>query len=201
MARRCLLVLEPDRFGCFFAICVLYFLWRHIYRAMSIAPCLSRHVYKEELPMIHLLDQPHRFIALAMCSFFLACGPILVMPGGALSGTAESAPSDWAWTDEVSTIQLETRTEDPYSVNIWVVASGNRLYVHAGTNRAAWVENMEGDPAVRVQIEEKIFELTASRVVAQQEFDAFSDGYEKKYSTRPRHDNVQEVYLFRLVAR
>jgi len=143
----------------------------------------------------------YRFIALVMCSFFLACGPILVMPGGALSGTPESVPSDWGWTDEVSTIQLETRPEDPYSVNIWVIASGDKLYVHAGANRSTWVEHMEANPAVRVQIEAKIFDLTASRVEDQQEFDAFSDGYEKKYSTRPRHDDIQEVYLFRLVAR
>jgi hypothetical protein len=142
-----------------------------------------------------------RLVALSICSVFLACGPILVMPGGALSGTAESAPADWAWTDEVSTIQLETRPEDPYSVNIWVVAKGDALYVHAGKNRSTWVENMESDPAVRVQVEERVFELTASRVKDQKEFDAFSDGYEKKYSTRPRNENVREAYLFRLVSR
>lgn len=143
----------------------------------------------------------HRFITFVTASFFLACGPILVMPGGALSGTPESAPSDWTWTDEVSTIQLETRAEDPYSVNIWAIANGDKLYVHAGANRATWIEHMEADPAVRVQVEEKVFELTASRVEDQQEFDAFSDGYEKKYSTRPRNEDVREVYLFRLVAR
>jgi len=143
----------------------------------------------------------HRIVTLAICSVALACGPILVMPGGALSGTAAPAPGDWAWTDEVSTIQLETRPEDPYSVNIWVVAKDDTLFVHAGKNRSAWVENMEADPAVRVRIGEKIFEMTASRVEDQKEFDAFADGYEKKYSTRPRNEKVDEAYLFRLVSR
>ncbi len=142
-----------------------------------------------------------RVIAFAACTFFLACGPLLVMPGGALKGTEESVPSDWDWTDEVSTIQLETRIEDPYSVNIWVVAMGDKLYVHAGTNQSAWVENMQADPKVRVRIEERIFELLASRVRDQEEFDAFANDYEQKYSTRPRHEDIEDVYLFRLVAR
>ena len=143
----------------------------------------------------------HRLISFAICFAVLACGPTLVIPGGELSGTREPAPSDWTWTDDVSTIQLETRPEDPYSVNIWVVAKGDTLYVHAGKNRSALVENMEADPAVRVRVGERIFELTASRVEDQAEFDAFADGYEKKYSTRPRNENVDEAYLFRLAPR
>jgi len=142
-----------------------------------------------------------RFIALSLSTLFLACGPLLVMPGGALEGMSEPTPTDWAWTDEVSTIQLETNPDDPYSVNIWVIASGAKLYVHAGTNRATWIENMEANPDVRVQIEDKIFELVASRVEDQAEFDAFSNGYEKKYSTRPRNEDVKEAYLYRLMSR
>ncbi len=60
---------------------------------------------------------------------------------------------------------------------------------------------MELDSAVRVLIDEKIYELSASRVEDQQEFDAFSDSYEAKYGIRPRNENVKEVYLFRMTAR
>jgi hypothetical protein len=143
----------------------------------------------------------HRWIALSICTLCLACGPILLLPGGELSGTATSPSGDWAWTDEVSTIQLETRPRDPYSVNIWAIGSGERIYIHAGANRAAWVEHMEIDSAVRVLIDEKIYELSASRVEDQGEFDAFSDSYEAKYGIRPRNENVKEVYLFRMTAR
>ena len=132
---------------------------------------------------------------------FLACGPMIVFPGGALDGTHVESPSDWVWTDEVSTVQLETRPEDPYSVNIWAIGTANRLYVHAGANRATWIEHMEENPHVRILIEEKIYELTASRVEGQDEFDAFSNSYEEKYGTRPRNENVDEAYLFRLTAR
>ena len=142
-----------------------------------------------------------RFPAFVLLSLALACGPTLLLPGGELSGTPSTPPSDWSSTDEVSTIQLETRPDDPYSVNIWAVGIEDKLYVHAGANRAAWVENMESDPDVRVRIEETIFDLRASRVEDQSEFDAFANAYDAKYGVRPRNEDVNEVYLFSLRAR
>ena len=47
----------------------------------------------------------------------VACGPIVMIPGGELSGTPAPVPESWDFTNEVDTIQLETRPEDPYSVN------------------------------------------------------------------------------------
>ena len=125
-------------------------------------------------------------------------GPFVLLPGGALDGTVEPTPNDWAFTDEVDTIQLETLPADPYSVNIWVIALDGHLYVHAGANRATWIENMEADPDVRLQVEDSIYELASARVETQEEFDRFSDAYEKKYGRRPRNENVGEAYLFRL---
>ena len=141
---------------------------------------------------------------LALCSLLLlvGCGqPFLLLPGGTLEGDMAPAPNDWSLTDEVSIVQLETRPEDPYSVNIWAVRMDAGLYLHAGANRATWVEHMEADPNVRLRIEDKIYELRASRVEAESEFGQFADAYEAKYDTRPRNENVAEVYLFRLEAR
>ena len=142
-----------------------------------------------------------RFAAMLALPCFLACGPTLLLPGGALGGQTSTPPSDWAWTDEISTIQLETRPEDPYSVNLWAVGIDQKLYVHAGVNYSAWVENIEGNSAVRVRIDEKIYELAASRVEDQTEFDVFSDAYENKYGLRPWNEKVNEAYLFYLRAR
>jgi len=128
-------------------------------------------------------------------------GPFVLLPGSALEGATVAAPGDWSFTDAVSTVQLETLPADPYSVNIWVIALGEHLYVHAGANRSEWVENMEADPNVRIRVDESIYELRASRVETQEEFDRFSDAYEKKYDRRPRNENVAEAYLFRLAAR
>ena len=129
------------------------------------------------------------------------CGPTLLLPGGELSGPTEPPPSDWAFSDEVSTIQLETRPSDPYSVNIWAVGLGDRLYVHAGANRSRWVENLLADPSARVRVEGKLYPMAAARVVEAAEFAAFADAYEKKYGMRPRNENVADVYLFRLEGR
>jgi hypothetical protein len=128
-------------------------------------------------------------------------GPFVILPGGALEGSTTATPESWSFTDEVNTVQLETRPADPYSVNIWVIALGDNLYVHAGDNRATWVENMETDPSVRLRIDGSIYELLAARVEDQQEFDRFSDAYERKYGRRPGNENVAEAYLFRLSVR
>lgn len=135
---------------------------------------------------------------LAAVLFVTACQPILLFPGGALDGSLDSAPSDWAFTDAIDTVQLETRPSDPYSVNIWVIALDNELYVHAGANRSEWVEHLEVDPNVRIRIGEKIYKLIATRVEEATEFARFAGAYERKYERRPRNENVAEAYLFRL---
>ena len=140
-------------------------------------------------------------LALVLVALAAGCGgPFLVLPGGKLEGTVAAAPDDWSVTREVNTVQLETRPDDPYSVNIWVVGLGSRVYVHAGANRSTWVEHMEADPSARLQVKDLIYELEATRVKSQDEFDRFSDAYEKKYGSRPRNEVVTEAYLFRLEA-
>ncbi|MGI9591697.1 MAG: nitroreductase/quinone reductase family protein [Myxococcota bacterium] len=145
---------------------------------------------------------PALLLALALSAGVAGCGgPVVLLPGGALEGKAAETPDSWAFTDAVNTVQLETRPADPYSVNIWVIALDENLYVHAGDNRAAWVENLEADPNVRLQVNDSIYELSAARVETQAEFDRFSDAYEQKYDRRPGNENVAEAYLFRLAAR
>jgi hypothetical protein len=131
----------------------------------------------------------------------LGCGPFLVIPGGELSGGVAEVPSDWGFTKDIDTIQLETRPSDPYSVNIWATGVGKDLYLHAGANRANWVEHIEDDPRVRIRIEDKLYELRATRVENAAEFKVFADAYDQKYGLRPRNENVAEVYLMRLEAR
>ncbi len=142
-----------------------------------------------------------RLIAISSLFLVAGCGPFLVLPGGKLDGVTARAPSDWSFSDEVDTVQLETRPEDPYSVNVWAVAMGPLLYVHAGANRSSWVEHMEANSDVRVRVEDKLYDLRASRVESEDEFARFSDAYEEKYGSRPRNENVAEAYLFRLEAR
>lgn len=146
--------------------------------------------------------RPACLLALALAASIAGCGgPVVLLPGGALEGPTAAAPGDWSFTNDVKTVQLETRSADPYSVNIWVTAVGENLYLHAGANRSNWVENLEADPNVRLRVNDSIYELVASRVEDQDEFDRFSDAYDRKYGRRPRNGNVAEAYLFRLAAR
>lgn len=141
-------------------------------------------------------------LSVALAVLCAGCGgPWLLLPGGALEGSTASAPGSWAFTDAVKTVQLETRPTDPYSVNIWLIALDENLYVHAGAHRATWVENLERDPNVRLRVEDSIYELVAARVAGQEEFDRFSDAYDRKYGRRPRNGDVTEAYLFRLTPR
>ena len=52
------------------------------------------------------------------------------------------------------------------------------LYVHSGTNRATWIENMGNDSNVRLQADGAIYDLAASRVTSQDEFNRFSSASE-----------------------
>lgn len=149
-----------------------------------------------------MIARPALVLALMLTAPISGCGgePFLVLSGGALEGSTARRPDSWTFTDAVKIVQLETRPADPYSVNVWVVAIGDDLYVHAGAKRSQWVENLEADPNVRLRVSGSIYALVASRVEAQQEFDRFSDAYERKYGRRPRNENVDEAYLFRLRA-
>ncbi len=139
---------------------------------------------------------------LFVLTILIGCsGPFLLLPGGKLEGPVAEAPDDWAFTDEVSTVQVETRPEDPYSINIWAVALGDSLYLHAGGHRTAWVENLESDPRARVAIEGTLYEVTATRVEDPAEFARFAEAYARKYGHRPRNENIDEIFVYRLGAR
>ena len=138
-------------------------------------------------------------IALALSTLLWGCrGPVVLLPGGALDGATVPPPTDWSFTDEIEVLQLETQPADPYSVNVWVIALNEGLYVHSGSSHTAWVENMEADPRVRIKANESVYGLVATRVVSQDEFDRFISAYEEKYGSPPRNSDIGDVYLFRL---
>lgn len=143
-----------------------------------------------------------KIIPVLTLSFLVAllagCAENIPFPSGELQGNLTALPADWTELAAAKVIELETKPTEPYSVKLWIVGHQNRLYVHAGANRAQWVENMEADPEVRLLIGEQLFELAAARVTTQAEFDEFANAYEEKYSARPRNENVNEAYLFRL---
>lgn len=141
-------------------------------------------------------------LAVSLATSLAACsGPFLLIPGGELEGPTAPVPEDWDFTSEISTIQIETRPADPYSVNIWAVGLDGFLYLHAGANRTAWVEHLEADPRLRARVDGTLYELEATRVRDEAEFARFADAYAAKYGVRPRNENLPEIYVLRLAPR
>ena len=99
-------------------------------------------------------------------------GPLGMLPGGALEGTPASAES-WAFAAGFDTLALETRPEDPYSVNIGFVLKNERLYIDPAAERA-WYEHIVDQPNVRVRFADgKIYRARAVPVTDPGEREGF----------------------------
>ena len=136
-----------------------------------------------------------------VAAVLLACGPLVVIPGGRLSGETTSVPADWSFSDEVQTVQLETRPADPYSVNVWGVAVGEDFYVASAKADNAWAEHIAADDRVRLRIGGAIYEMRAERDDTPKAREHFLAAAAAKYDFEPEPDQTSEAVLFRLVAR
>ncbi len=141
------------------------------------------------------------FATLLTLVLLAGCSEYLPISGGALEGPVVAGPDDWTSVAGASIIQLETRPEEPYSVNLWVLGRPGHMYIFAGDNRTEWVEHIAVNPNVRMQIDGNIYELVAEQVTDAGEFVGFADGWEEKYGNRPMNENVSETFLFRLTNR
>ena len=128
----------------------------------------------------------------------LGCGPMVMIPGGELSGEVKPTPSDWSFSDDVETVQLETNPDDPYSVNVWGVSAGPHFYIAAGRKTNQCAENLRMDPHARLRIGDDIFEVQAVEVVEEAELDTFLAAAQQKYDFEPEPDQRAEAALFRL---
>jgi hypothetical protein len=129
-----------------------------------------------------------------------ACGdPIGPIAGGELDGeVVEAHPADWTFTDEIETIEVETRPDDPYSVTTWCIAHRDGIYVGAeGGKRSRWVRYILEDPRVRLRIAGKLYERRAVQVTDETEFDAVRERVLAKYDWEPDPDAEADAMLFR----
>jgi hypothetical protein len=143
-------------------------------------------------------------ILCGLLAFSLGCGgPLVMIPGGELSGNVEPVPLDWTFSDEVENIQLETRPSDPYSVNLWGVGDGANFYVASGRGlESAWAKNIAADPDVRLRIGENIYELRAVRTEDPQDRAQFMAAAKIKYDDfEPDQEQAETAILYRLESR
>jgi hypothetical protein len=139
--------------------------------------------------------------ALLMIGLFGCNGPTLLMPGGKLDGTATPTPSDWAFVEDYGTVQLETRPEDPYSVNVAYTRIDGRLYINAGDTETQWVKNIADDPRVRLRLDGAIYDLVAERVGDAGEIAAFGAAWTSQSVFRRDPRELDRVWLYRLASR
>lgn len=103
----------------------------------------------------------------------LACGgPLLVFPGGELSGeVVTERVDDWSFVD-ARFIDLEVRPADPYSVELNYFVREGRLYVDPAEGRR-WLDYIREDPRVRARFGGEVYPLTAVRVEDPAELEGF----------------------------
>ncbi len=124
-------------------------------------------------------------------------GPILLLPGGSLDGDVMPAPSDWAFAGESGTVQLETRPEAPYSVNVAFTVIDGQLYINAGGTATQWVQNIAANPLVRLRVNGVLYDLRAERVTDSAEIAAFGEAWTSQSAFRRDPTELDEVWLYR----
>lgn len=128
-------------------------------------------------------------------------GPLLLLPGGKLDGEAKPAPPDWAFAGDYGTAQLETRPDDPYSVNLAFTVMEGRLYINAGGTETQWVKNMAANPEVRLRVDGELYDLRAERVGDAGEIAAFARAWTSQSMFRRDPTGYDEVWIYRLLPR
>jgi len=135
---------------------------------------------------------------LALLLTLVGCtDPLISVPGGKLNGEPTAAPASWSSVPDV--IQLETRPDDPYSVNIWALVKSGNLYL--ATENARWLAHIKADDRVRVRIDGMLYALRAEQVTEVEEMNRLAAAYREKYEYEIESTSFASANAFRLVAR
>ena len=132
-----------------------------------------------------------------------ACGPIWRIPGGRLFGEEVVGPvDDWSFSDDIPLAAIETRPNFPHSVTVIFFAHEGTLYVpSAGPRAKKWPFFVLENPAVRLEIEGKIYRGRATRVSDPAAVPGLLDSLVAKYPrTAGMRDSESppDVWLFRI---
>ena len=99
-------------------------------------------------------------------------GPFLIFPGGALDGEVVREPiDDWSFVDD-QFVDLETRPDEPYSVELNYIVKDGDLYIDPAEGRQ-WLGHIRADGRVRVRFGSKIYPLKAVLVGQPGELEGF----------------------------
>jgi len=106
-------------------------------------------------------------IALALVGAFL----FTVVPRGRIDGPAAAPPNDWSFVSAEASCLLEFHPVEPRSVRVGCYPYGGELYVHSHRWALArrpfgesWAQVVAREPAVRVGLVGRVYELEATLV-------------------------------------
>lgn len=141
-------------------------------------------------------------LALLLLLSIAGCnGPLPFMSGGPLQGDVQPVPQSWGFAEDFGVVQLETRPEDPYSVNIAYTLMEGRLYINAGDTETEWVKHMNSNPLVRLRDDGLLYELRAERVTDATEIAAFGKAWTSHSRFHRDPADLGEVWIYQLLAR
>ncbi len=110
----------------------------------------------------------------ALCVACSGCdGPFLVIPGGELSGEVISERvNDWSFLEGDGIFELETRPEDPYSVQLSYFLRDGQVYIDPAEART-WLTYIRDDPRVRARFDGRVYPLRVVLVGQRGELEGF----------------------------
>ncbi len=95
-----------------------------------------------------------------------------MFPGGRLSGDVVGDPvSDWSFVTN-RFIEIETRPDTPYSVEVNYIIKNGNLYIDPTEGRN-WLDHIREDPSLRVRFGRKIYPVKAVLVEEPTELGGF----------------------------
>ena len=91
--------------------------------------------------------------------------PIFIIPGKQLTGEEQAYPSDWEFSQQYSSVKIEMRPEDPYSVTTssWLLEGVLHIPAMKGSTKE-WPQYVLADPRVRIKIGDAIYPAIATLV-------------------------------------
>jgi hypothetical protein len=128
-------------------------------------------------------------------------GPIGPLAGGRLDGIERTAPTDWAFSDEYSTIAVEVRPADPHSVTVVCFVSGGELYIPAqDAAKKEWTQMALEEGRARVRIGDELYPIQLVKVEDASELEGAYQAASRKYPRLAERGDgriPEGVWLFR----
>jgi len=145
------------------------------------------------------------FVFILGVVLFFRTEPLAIIPGGRLSGEEVTVPvTDWSFTEQYTTVTLEVRSTDPYSVNTSSLFHDGVLYVPSGRGgESRWAQFLLQDSNMRLRVGQKLYKVRATRVINPMLLTELYEEWEQRYPGQAGKtaEEIAQVWFFRIDAR